>query len=73
MPKTQLLSKLGHHEIFKMATVISDDSLWDSKSSDDMIEYEHGCSFSSIIECRQCLGPFSEIIHSYDDVSMPLD
>jgi hypothetical protein len=55
-----------------MATVISDDSLWDSKSSDDMIEYEQGYSFSDIIECRHRLTPFSEIIHSYDDLSMPL-
>jgi hypothetical protein len=40
MSKTQLFSNLGHHEISKMATMISDDSLRDSKSSDDMIEYE---------------------------------
>jgi hypothetical protein len=40
MSKTQLFGKLEHHEILEMATVISDDSLWDSKSSDDIIEYE---------------------------------
>jgi hypothetical protein len=73
MSKTQLFSKLGHHEILKMATVISDDSLRDSKLSDDMIEYEQGCIFSGIIECRHHLDPFSEIIHGYDDVSMPPD
>jgi hypothetical protein len=73
MPKTQLFSKLRHHEISKMDTVISNDSLWDSKSSDDMIEYEKCCSFPSVIECRHHLSPFSEVIHSYDDVSMPPD
>jgi hypothetical protein len=40
MLKNQLFSKLRHHEILKMATLISNDSLWNSKSSDDMIEYE---------------------------------
>ena len=39
MSKTQTFSKLGHHEILKMATVISDDRLWDFESCDDMIEY----------------------------------
>jgi hypothetical protein len=45
MPKTQILGKLGHHEISKMDIVNSDDSLRDSKSSDDMIEYEQGYNF----------------------------
>jgi hypothetical protein len=71
MPKTQLFSKLRHHEILKMATVISNDSLWDSKSSDDMIEYEQFYSFSNVIKCRHHLGSLSEIIHGYNDVSMP--
>jgi hypothetical protein len=71
MLKTQIFSKLRHHEVSKMSTMISDDSLRDSKLSDDMIEYEQGCIFSSIVECRHRLRPFSEIIHGYDDVSMP--
>jgi hypothetical protein len=71
MPKTQLFGKLRHHEISKIATMISNNRLQDSKSGDDMIEYEQGCSFSSIIKCRRRLDPFGEIIHRYDDVSMP--
>jgi hypothetical protein len=73
MLKTQIFSELGHHEISKMATVINNDSLWDSKSSDDMIEYEQCYSFPCVIECRHNLNPFSEVIHNYDDVSMPPD
>jgi len=69
--KTQIFGKLRHHEISKMATMIGDDSLQDSESCDDMIEYESGFSFSNIIECRHHLGPLREIIHGYDDVSMP--
>jgi hypothetical protein len=38
--KTQIFGKLRHHEISKMATIIGDDSLWNSKSCDDMIVYE---------------------------------
>ena len=73
MSKTQLLCKLSHHEVLKVATVISNDRLWDSKSCDDVIENEKCCSFSSIVECRHRLDPFSEIIHIYNDVSMPPD
>ena len=73
MLKTQHFSKLGHHEISKMATVISNDSLGDTKPSNDMIEYEQFYSFPCVIECRHRLGPFSEVRHNYDDVSMPLD
>jgi hypothetical protein len=71
MAKTQLFSKFSHHKISKVTTVISNDGLRDTKSSNDMIEYEQCCSFPSIIKCRHRLGPFSEIIHSYNDVSMP--
>jgi hypothetical protein len=72
MSKTQLFSKIRHHDVLKMDIVISNDSLRESKSSDDMIEYEKCCNFSSVIECRHRLDPFSEIICGYDDVSMPL-
>jgi hypothetical protein len=73
MSKTQLLIKFIHHEILKMTTVTSNDGLRDTKSSNDMIEYEQRYSFPSIINCGHRLGPFSEMIHSYNNVSMPLD
>jgi hypothetical protein len=56
-----------------MATMVSDDGLRDTKPSDDTIEYEKLYIFSSIIKCRHHLDPFSEIIHSYNNVSMPPD
>jgi hypothetical protein len=40
MAKTQLFSELGHHEVSKVATVINNDSLRNTKMSNDMIEYE---------------------------------
>jgi hypothetical protein len=70
MAKTQLFSKLGHHKILKMTTVVNIDGLRDTKSSNDMIEYEQLCSFPGVIKCRNHLGPFNEIIHSYNNVSM---
>jgi hypothetical protein len=51
--------------------MISNDSLGNTKPSNDMIEYEQCCSFPGVIECRHRLDPFSEVIHNYDDVSMP--
>jgi hypothetical protein len=73
MPKTQLVSKFRHHKVSKMDTVISNDSLWDLESSNNMIKYEKGCSFPSIVESRHHLDPFCEIIHDYNNVSMPPD
>jgi hypothetical protein len=71
MSKTQLVSKFRHHKVSKIATVISNNSLWDPESSNNMIKYEKDCSFPSIVECRHRLDPFCEIIHDYDNVSMP--
>jgi hypothetical protein len=73
MPKTQLICKFRHHEIVKMTTMVNDNGLRDTKSSNNMIEYEQCCIFLGIIKCRHQLGPFSEIIDDYDDVSMPPD
>jgi hypothetical protein len=73
MPKTQLVSKLRHHKVAKMDTVISNDSLWDPKSSNNVIKYEKGCNFPGIVESRNRLDPFGEIIHGYNNVSMPPD
>jgi hypothetical protein len=72
MPKTQLFSKLRCHEIFEMTTIISNNRLGDTKPSNDVIKYEQCCSFPDVIKCRHLLDPFSEIIHSYNDASMPL-
>jgi hypothetical protein len=71
MVKTQLFSKFGHHKIPKVATVISDDSLVNTKTSYDVIKKKQGCSLSSIVECRHRLGPFRKVINDYNDVTMP--
>jgi hypothetical protein len=54
-----------------MGAMVGDDGLRDIKPSDDMIEYEKCCYFHGVIECRHRLSPLSEIIHNYNDVSMP--
>jgi hypothetical protein len=64
MAKTQLFNKFRHHKILKMATVISNDSLRNTKSSNDVIEYEQCCSSPSVIKCRHRLNPFSEVMYS---------
>jgi hypothetical protein len=71
MVKTQIFSKFKHHKILKMTIVISNDGLRDTKPSNDMIEYEQCCIFLGVIKYRHHLGPFSEIVHNYNDVSMP--
>ena len=73
MLKTLLVGKLRHYEVLKMTTMISNNSLWDPKSSNNMIKYEKGRSFPGIVESRHRLDPFCEIIHDYNNVSMPLD
>jgi hypothetical protein len=40
MSKTQIFRKLRHHKVSKVATVIGDDSLWDLKSCNNVIEDE---------------------------------
>jgi hypothetical protein len=71
MTKTQLIGKFKHHKVAKMAIVISNDSLRDPETCNNMIKYEKGYRFPSIFKCRHRLGPFCEVIHSYDNVSMP--
>ena len=71
MTKTQPLSKFKHHKIPKVATVISDDSLGNTKMSYDIIKKEQCCSISSVVKCQHRLDPFHKVINDYDDVTMP--
>ena len=54
-----------------MAPMVSNDCLWDTKPSYDMIEYENCSCFSACVECRHRLGPLSKIINRKDDIRMP--
>ena len=71
MVKTQLFSKFRHHKIPKVATVISDDSLGNTKMSYDMIKKEQCHGLSSVFKCWHRLGPFRKVIDDYNNVSMP--
>ena len=73
MAKTQLFSKFEHHKIPKVTTVISDDSLGNTKTSYDVIKKEQCCSLSSVVKCRHRLGPFHKVINGYNGVTMPPD
>lgn len=72
MMQTQLSSKLYHHVMSKMRTMISNDGLRDTKSSCKMVENELSGSFAVNIRCGHHLGPFSEIINDDNDITMPL-
>ena len=53
--------------------MISDYGLWNSEPSYYMIEKEEGGSLTILCICSYSLTPLSEIIHSYNNVTMPLD
>ena len=72
MVKTQLSTKLNHHMITEMGSVITEYGLWNSKPSYYMIKKEEGGNLTILFICRHSLSPFSEIIHGYYDVTMPL-
>ena len=71
MVKTQLFSKFGHHKIPKVATVIHDDSLGNTKMSYNVIKKEQWCGLSSVVKCQHLLSPFRKLINEYNDVTMP--
>src|SRR6202140_116297 len=71
MAQTKLVCKFCYHDVSKMTSMISNDCLWDTKPSDNMIENEN-CRCSTIcLKCRHRLGPFSKIINREDDIRMP--
>lgn len=56
------------HNILKVSTVIRQQLLWDTKSSDDMVEKE--TRHSGIVICQHGLCPFGEIVDSHNAVLM---
>jgi hypothetical protein len=62
-----------HHLVLKMGAMISYNSLWDTASSDDVIEHKNSCIFAIVKECRHSLSPFSEIIDGKDNIIVPPD
>ena len=54
-----------------MGTMIGNNGLRDTKPKNNVIEYELGSYFTVSDKCRHCFGPFGEVVHSYDDISMP--
>lgn len=50
--------------------MISHNWFWDTKPSDDMIEYRKGYSLCIIWKCRHGHFPFGEIIDNHNNVIM---
>lgn len=71
--QTLLRSKLCHHIISKMRTMVSDDGLRVTKPSYDTIKKELSYSFTFRIICGHRLSPFSEIVIEDDDLTMSPD
>ena len=51
--------------------MVSDNGLRDSKPGNHMIEKKLGSSLTVSCECRNCFGPFSEVVHGYDNITIP--
>ena len=70
--KSQLSTQLTHHMIPKMGTIISNNGLWNSKSSDDLVKYEQSNNFTIISECGHSLSPFREVIDGNNYITVSL-
>jgi hypothetical protein len=51
--------------------MISDNGLWNTKVSDDVVEDEKRCSMIIIQKGGHSLNPFCEVINNDDDITMP--
>ena len=54
-----------------MTGVVSDNLLWNSEASDDLVENEKRCSFSVSFEGRHCRCPLGEVINNDNDIFVP--
>src|SRR5271168_2699268 len=71
MTQAKLVCKFCHHNVSKMMPMISDNHLWNTKPSNDMIEYENRSCFTVCLKCRHRLGPLGKIIYHKDNICMP--
>lgn len=71
MAQPKLIRKFGHHYISKMTPMVYDNSLGETETRNNMIEYEHSCNFSISCECRHHLGPFGKVIYNENNIRMP--
>src|SRR5277367_6475908 len=70
MAQTKLVCKFYHHDVSKMTSMVSNDCLWDTKPSNNMIENENRRCSTICLKRRHRLGPFSKIINRKDDIRM---
>ena len=67
----QIQRQLGHHIILKVHAMVCDKLLRDTKSGDNLIEYEIRDCLTVVFYCRHCLIPFCELIDSHNDMMVP--
>jgi hypothetical protein len=51
--------------------MIRDNGFWNTKASDDVVEYEKSYSTTIIKKSRHSLNPFCKVINDNDDITMP--
>jgi hypothetical protein len=51
--------------------MVSENLTWDTKPSDNLIEYEEGCSLPIEFNYRHGLVPLSKVVDDHDNVLIP--
>jgi hypothetical protein len=51
--------------------MISDNGLWNTKASDDVVEDKKSCGTTIVQKSRHSLSPFCEVINGNDDITVP--
>jgi hypothetical protein len=71
MLKPQFGCYLFHHFILKVTAMISDNLTRDTKSGDNLIEYEEGDSLPIGFNCRNVFDPLNKVVYDHDNVLIP--
>ena len=69
MTQSQLIIQLCL--MLKMGTMIGNDGLRDTNPRHTVIEHELSSCLTVSGKCRHCFFPFGELVHGYDNISMP--
>ena len=61
-------SQLGHHAILKVTVMVSDNHLWYTEMSNDLVKHEVSCRFTLYFEGRHFFLPLCEVVYNDNDV-----
>ena len=65
MLNLELLAQGGDHSIIQICTIISEDSLWDTVSTDEILFHEPGDHILSNGSEGSCLNPLCKIVDGH--------